>query len=425
MGMRVNVIGAGVAGLSAALRLAHAGYSVRVFESTRHAGGRCRSFYDATLDAIIDNGAHLMLSGNQDIADYLALCGAGNEVRRAASARFDFFDVATDRRWVVDLGAAGPLSLVMWLFDKSRRPPGGGAWSLLKDFYALKTARGRVVSQCVGNSPVFATFWQPLCVAVLNTPAHEAAASLLWRALAETALRGGAFARPLSTPHGLSAALVDPALNTLQGMGVEIHFNTPLQALGFDTGRVRSLTFAKAVDVLGARDQVVLAVPHFAVESLMPEVSVPQQSHSILNVHFRLPDGFRAPGAITGLIHAPVHWVFVRGSIVSVTLSVADDWMARDAEGIAREIWPCVARALGVPSFDRLPSYRVIKERRATFAQTPNAESRRPCVHTAYENLFVAGDWTRTGLPATIEGAIRSGRLAAQAVRCRAVPGAT
>ena len=163
---------------------------------------------------------------------------------------------------------------------------------------------------------------------------------------------------------------------------------------------------------LGAGDLVVLAVPHFAAGELLPGLNAPRESRAILNVHYQLPQAIDAPQMI-GLIHSDAQWVFVRGAMVSVTVSAADAWMDRDADEIAISLWPDVAKALGIAV--EVPPYRVIKERRATFAQTPDALDLRPKTHTVYINLFLAGDWTATGLPATIEGAIKSGRVAAQA----------
>ncbi len=105
--------------------------------------------------------------------------------------------------------------------------------------------------------------------------------------------------------------------------------------------------------------------------------------------------------------------MFTRGNIVSVTVSAADRLARRKAEDIARILWPEAAEALEMPP-EPLPPFRVIRERRATFAATPAELARRPGPRTGLANLFLAGDWTDTGLPATIEGAARSGERAAR-----------
>jgi predicted NAD/FAD-dependent oxidoreductase len=108
-------------------------------------------------------------------------------------------------------------------------------------------------------------------------------------------------------------------------------------------------------------------------------------------------------------------WLFLRGEIASVTISAAEEHVDTPAEALAPRIWADVARALDRPDAP-MPPVRIVKEKRATFAQTPESLDLRPGAPTFYRNLFLAGDWTDTGLPATIEGAVRSGLRAAEAV---------
>lgn len=416
----VHVIGAGLAGLSAAVRLAKAGVKVTIFEAAPHAGGRCRSLSDPVLEAVIDNGRHLMLSGNVEALAYLDLIGAAGEVMTQPRAAFDFFNVQSSARWTVDFGAGqGRLGLLKSLMRKGSRPPGVSAATLLNDMRTLKRAGDRegtgTVEACVGASSAYDVFWRPLAVSVLNTPPEAASAQLLYTVLAETVMKGGAFARPLLTRSGLGAALINPALATLERLGASLRLGTRVKGLDFDGGRVAGLALANGAEVLGLSDAVIVAVPHFAVTQFLTDVTPPIESHAILNVHYRLPEGCTAP-PIVGLIGGQAEWVFVRGSIASITVSVADAWMDKDTDAIAHALWPEAARALGLGGDAPTPPFRVIKERRATFAQTPASLALRPGVDSAYENVFLAGDWIETGLPATIEGAVKSGRMAAQAV---------
>ena len=162
-------------------------------------------------------------------------------------------------------------------------------------------------------------------------------------------------------------------------------------------------------------DRVILAVPPTMAVSLIPGLEAPLASRAILNVHFRLDDAPELPeGApYLGLVGGVAQWLFVRGDVAAVTVSAADDLIDDPAEALANRAWRDVARALDLdPS--AVPPYRVVKERRATFAQIPTEVSRRPGASTEFTNLFLAGDWTNTGLPATIEGAVRSGNRAAR-----------
>jgi len=416
---RVHVIGAGLAGLSAAVRLAHAGLNVSVHETAKHAGGRCRSFFDDALDATIDNGTHLLLSGNREVLDYVDLIGGTGALHHAPRAAFDFKDVSSGAQWRVDLGASGSGSLIRWLMDAKRQPPGLKPLALLRDLWALRGADDQSVAACVDpTSRLFETFWRPMCLAVLNGEPHESAARLLWAMLRASVLKGGAFAKPVFAPHGLGTALIDPALDMLNAHGVDVHFArriTSLDAEGLDNqgARIGAISFANAAEVLAVTDAVILAVPHQNVSDLIDGIDAPKGSKAILNVHYRIAHAVDAPRML-GVVGGEIEWLFQRGDIVSVTVSGANAWMDKDTDAIAHALWPEVAKALGQDG--DIPPYRVIKERRATFAASPASLAHRPATRTHVNNLYLAGDWTDTGLPATLESAVKSGRLAAQAV---------
>jgi hypothetical protein len=116
-----------------------------------------------------------------------------------------------------------------------------------------------------------------------------------------------------------------------------------------------------------------------------------------------------------GLVGSWADWLFLRGDVVSLTVSAARALAGESSDAIGARLWRDTARALGLPPEPR-PPLRVIKERRATFAQTPAALARRPPAKTRWRNLLLAGDWTDTGYPATIESAVRSGRAAARLI---------
>jgi len=157
----------------------------------------------------------------------------------------------------------------------------------------------------------------------------------------------------------------------------------------------------------------VLAVPAWVAASLVPELTVPDDHRSILNAHFAVAPPPGAP-AMLGLTNATSEWIFTHPDRISVTISGADRLIDEDREALARMIWAEVAQALGMTG--DMPRWQIVKEKRATFAATPEQDARRPHTKTRWRNLFLAGDWVQNGLPATIEGAIRSGDSAARLV---------
>ncbi len=131
-----------------------------------------------------------------------------------------------------------------------------------------------------------------------------------------------------------------------------------------------------------------------------------------MNLHYRMTAPPGAAGFV-GLLGGTAEWVFVKPGVVSVTISAANRLVDRPASDLAATVWPEVCAALGIAQ--PMPAWRVVKEKRATFAATPRENRKRPGARTGLANLALAGDWTDTGLPATIEGAIRSGQTAAAA----------
>lgn len=410
---KVHVVGAGVAGLAAAVRLATAGVRVALHEGAGHGGGRCRSFHDEVLDRTIDNGNHLLLSGNTAVASFLAETGAVDALAGPNKAAFAFADLGTGARWTLRPNAG---RLPWWIFSATRRAPGTRA----RDYLAgLKLARAgdATISQCLdATRPAFARFWEPLVLAVLNAPPREAAARLLWPVMTEIFGRGAKAARPLVAREGLSHAFVEPALRTLERHGAEIRFNQRLRAIIRQGERATALDFTRGRVALGPEDRVVLAVPPAGAAELLPELPSPKGARAIVNAHFRVSEPLPTNLPFLGLVGATAHWLFIRDDVVSVTVSAADDLAEVENEDVARRLWADVTRALSLTA-TALPPWRVIKEKRATFAQVPAELARRAPARTPWRNLFMAGDWTDTGLPCTIEGAIRSGHRAAELAR--------
>jgi hydroxysqualene dehydroxylase len=412
----VHVIGAGLAGLSAALSLSAAGRSVVVHEAGPAAGGRCRSYFDKELGLQIDNGNHLLLSGNAAAKAYIAEIGAGEAFSTPPEAVFPFMDIGTGERWTVRPNRG---RLPWWSLSGSRRVPGTRLSDYLRMAAIVRIRDDTPVADSMRRGRLYWRLVEPLAVAALNTQPGEGLARLLGAVMRGTLMRGGAACRPMLPKQGLSEALIDPAVSTLRARGVDIRLNSRIAELTIEAGRVNALRGPEGPIPVGPGETVVLAVPPWIAADLLPGLVAPVAFEAILNIHFGFDAKLSGPAdeaGFIGLTSATAEWVFVKPGHVSVTISAANKMVDEPARTIALLVWPNVVDALALPADlkDTLPPYRVVKEKRATFAATAQQEKQRPGARTVLAaNVAVAGDWTDTGLPATIEGAIRSGRSAA------------
>jgi hydroxysqualene dehydroxylase len=408
-----HIIGAGVAGLSAAVELARAQYRVIVYEQTGHAGGRCRSFHDPSLDAIIDNGNHLLLSGNKSALSYLETIGALDELIGPDKAEFPFVDVKSGEHWTIELNRG---AMPWWILDKDRRVPGTKLSEYLTGLKLLSAGDRTVKQLFAGQGALYERFWDPFTVGVMNTLPEEAAARLLTPVIRETLARGADYSRPMISRRGLSFTFVDPALRWLEQHGGDVRLNCRVSGIEDDGERITAIVTGDSRETVRPGDVVVSALPAWFAAMVLGTVSAPDAFVPIANVHFRV-DGGRTPlmkHHVLGLLNSMSHWLFVRDDVASVTISAGDKAAAMNKDELLAIVWREIAPEIGQDP-DQLPRRtRVLTERRATFKGTVEQLAKRPQVPTKWRNLVLAGDWVDNGLPSTIEGSIRSGQTAAR-----------
>ncbi len=403
----VHIIGAGLAGLAAAVRLADSGRRIIVHEATNQPGGRCRSYYDQQTGMVIDNGTHLVLSGNRAVLDYARTTGGAATLDEMPSD-FAFIDLADGVRWMLRLNSG---MFPWWVFNRNARVPGTRPLDYLplaRLIWASEDKPLREVIDCGG--PLYQRLLEPFFLAALNIKPRDGSAKLASALVRETLALGGQACHPLIAREGIGKAFVEPAIAWLQARGVTVALEHPLHELRFDGGRVSDLVFAGKTVPLGSDDRIILAVPSYAAQNLLPGLNAPSSFRGIVNAHFRIDPPSTAPTLI-GLVNAMSEWIFAFPGRIAVTISDAGEWFDTPREQLARDIWREVAEVLKLPS--GLPPWQLVRERRATFAATPEENARRPGPVTQWNNLLLAGDWTDTGLPATLEGAVRSGNRAA------------
>jgi len=399
---RTHIVGAGIAGLSAALAVTEDGGEAVLYEAAPHAGGRCRTLQPAGGFAH-DNGTHVLFTANGRALSLLKTVGARERWFEPEPKGLPLYDARTGQMRRVGLS---PWS---WLLP-SRRPQGLALVDLARILRLVFASKECPVASIIGKRPIMDSLIEPLTVAVLNTPPSQASAQRLACALRQL-IRPGA-GHLLVARNGLSEDLIEPAVATLQARGAAVLTGQRLRMLLAANGRVIGLALSDRTVMLGPDDRVILALPPYEVERLLPDLSVPTRFEPIVNVHYRMR-GLERPRFV-GFTGALAQWALIRPDHVSVTVSAADAVVDQDGAAVAARIWREIApalHALGLEaSLDRQPETRVVKEKRATIRQAAETLPQPPVRPLA--NLALAGDWIGS-LPATIESAVMAGEHAA------------
>ncbi|MFV5212848.1 hydroxysqualene dehydroxylase HpnE [Azonexus caeni] len=402
--MKVAVVGAGWAGLAAAVDLTRRGAAVTLYEAGRVAGGRGRS---VNIDGrTLDNGQHLLLGAYRETLALMRLVGADPDAlferRPLQVVDRDGFRLALPS-WPAPLNVAWGLltAATVDLPEKLKT----ALWMQHVKWRGFRLTRDESVADwldAAGQTGVLRKkLWEPLCLAALNTPAERASAQLFANVLRDS----------LGSPHRADTDLLlprlpfgellpEPACRWLTANGATLRFSH----------RVRSVTDA-CVDG-EAYDAVVVAVAPQHLQALLPEADACFEYEPIATVYLQFAANTRLPFPLLHLGGATGAWAIDRGhGLFGCAISGHGDWEARSDEALAGEI----ETALGLGPADWR---RVIREKRATFASRP--QQARPSHITADPRLILAGDYTWADYPATLEGAVRSGRRAASEVLARA-----
>ncbi|MGO4869822.1 MAG: FAD-dependent oxidoreductase [Roseiarcus sp.] len=406
----VHVIGAGFSGLSAAVHLAATpDANIVVHEGAAQAGGRRRSFFDGATGMTIDSGLDFVLSSWRSALAVIEAIGARAQWREVASNGIAFADMASGERWTLRPNG-GPVP--WWIFDSRRRAP----QTRLKDYWPAARL-GRAPASALlrdyapSRGPAAERLWRPFALAALNTDLDRASARLAGAALREMRFGG---ARPLMPTHGLARAFVEPAVKALRRRGVAIRFERRLAALDLSGERVAGLEFEYDRVDLAPGDAVILATPPRTAAVLAPGLSAPQEFDGAIFAHFAISPPPDAP-PILGAVNGAFHWMFCGDGRISVAINEAGALMEAPRETLAADLWRDVAALTGLS--DATPAWRVVKQKRATFAATPREDALRPSCETQWRNLFLAGAYVQNGLPDTLESAARSGAVAAERAR--------
>lgn len=431
MAKRIIIVGAGAAGLAAAVSLASKGVETVVFESKSFPGGRMFSFRDESTGSTVDNGQHLMTGFYYHTLKLLELIGSSDHTARQRSLSVDFLKKGGECTHFKCANLTGPLHFLSGLFRYKDFPK--------KDIWGLIVAAGKLrknldprlsaldfLKVLRQSDESIRLFFRPLALATLNADLEQISGRLFQKVL-HTILKAPAADSALIFPTvGLSDFLAVPAMKYIEGNGGEVRLGTPISSAQFISDKIISVTDCK--NGQHRADGFIFALPPYALARILPrgEMSgLEDWRYSPIvsvNIWYDRPVVGRM---MTGFLGSRFHWCFDRAEIAGagrkhafVTLLIS---AAYHEAGMPKEKLVEIAR-------DEMKSYfepartasvihaQVIKEHRATVVITPNHADKRPHAGTKWRNLMLAGDWTETELPATIESAVKSGFIAAELV---------
>ena len=410
---KAHIVGAGVSGLTAAVRMAEAGgFDVTLHERADRAGGKRRSVYDSAAGLEYEGNVGFALAGWRAFGGMLDTLEAADRWRVAAQSELAFVDLASNERWTL---SPNPGPLPWWPMSARRRAPRTAAPDYLQLARLAFAPRSATLAAYAPREGAAAErLWRPLSLACLNIDPARASARLAGAQCLSLLRAGEAGARLRLPLQDFSRGFVGPALKYLRRKQATIRFDREVIGLDFAPGRVAAIEFENDRVDLGEGDVVILATPPDVAQALAPGLVSPQEFTASLTVHYYAAPASAEPFA-TGVVNGAFHWLFRAPDRVSVVVRDAGAWMEAPREAVAAEFWPSVAALAGLP--DAMPPWRLIRQKRASFAATPEQDALRPACRTAWSNLTLAGSYVANGLPGTLEASVRSGELAAATAR--------
>jgi zeta-carotene desaturase len=453
----VIIFGGGLSGLSAAVELSAAGRKVLLLEQNQYCGGRTHSFFDSITGDPVDNGQHLMMGCYHATRRYLRLLGTEHLAHLQPKLRIEFLQPSQHPSRFVCSNLLAPFHLLVGLIGFTVIPFNDrlGMLRVAKEILYTSPSKEKELDRLtvnewmvtLGQSDISRKYlWDIITIGALNNHPQNVSALMLFRVLRAAFLGKRENSSLLIPKAGLSELFVNPAIRFIEAHGGNVLTSVGVESLVMDGSRIKSVLTPDGIELRAK--SFVSAVPWYVFEKLLPNsnlntgISPPIRerkrgdlehsfhSSPIISIHLWF-DRKVTDLDFAALLETRIQWFFNKTQLLkidkdkdgqtsrqylSLVISGAQEFVEMSKEelvAIAMEDLRCV---LPDAKDANVVHSLVIKEKRATFLPKPGFETLRPDSRTEYENLFLAGDWTATGYPATIEGAVMSGRKAADLV---------
>jgi len=418
------IIGGGIAGLASAAFLTKQKIKVTLFESSPKLGGRAYSFTDKKSNDIVDNGQHILMGCYSDTINFLKLIGADKNFIYQKRLKINFLKPGNELVSLKSISSLYPFNLLLALL-KFNAISYKERLSIINFILKLpflshqklitKSVRDWLI-QSYQSEDTISTLWEVIAIGALNTNIDRASA-LMFREILIKIFFNGNFASTIILPkYGLSESYIENAKIFIEVNGGNINLSSPVKELVISDDR---LTEVKTTEESYRNfDYVLSAIPYNTLTAIYPDLfndeKIEFEYSTILNVHIWLKSN-PLKDDFYGLISSPVHWIFNKKSRINLVISDADYLNDKSSEEIYNMCVDELIKYTEIKESDIL-DYKVLKEKRATFIPSNKIIYSRPSSKTKISNLFLAGDWTDTGLPSTIESAVKSGRIAAELI---------
>ncbi len=433
---KVLIIGGGVAGLSAAVHAIENGLLPIIVEKNRYLGGRVRSLEASDIEKTIDNGQHVLSAAYEETRQLLQKIGSLKKI--FFQKNFQALYAKSGQQFLFFRAASlpAPFHFFLPLFTQRSftRIQLKDFWNFWKKSISVSSDRLKKMTiahwldECQQTQDIREFLWRPLSLSILNTPLESGSAYLLLKALQRSFL--GSYRKAgLGIPQTwLSEIFADPAEKFITQAGGEIFYLHPVQEIQeISYHKWRVLTPKKTFEV----PWVISAIPPHGLSGIIANSGLPELSllkrnldsfeyHPIITINIFCQKSLKFDFPIL-LISSPIHWIFPHpqsATSYAVVISAAEQWVNSDREEIIEMVVKEFKKYFGIDlqKDNQLLTYKIVKEKRATIAQTPHSLAWRPATRTELRHFYLAGDWTATGLPATIEGAVLSGKKAVEAI---------
>ena len=427
----VVIIGGGWAGLAAALELTNHGVPVRLFESSPQLGGRARNapFKEQT----VDNGQHLLIGAYHEILQLLGRIGTDeSEVLLRKRLHLKVFD----GDGTLDMHAPSlpaPLHLA-WaqlsaggLGLRERLLAISMSLRLLLSGFALQQdiSVKELLQHYSQSENIIKRLWEPLCIATLNTPITKASAQVFLRVLRDSFTRSSSDADLLIPKVALGDLFPSRAASYLQQHGADIRLRQRVEGLRITNKKLtgiiidgKEISCGNAIIATAPRAASRLLKEHAELSEIHHKISQ-LESQPIITVYLQYHSQHRLEEPMLGMCGTVSQWLFDRShcgnpGLISVVVSAEGKHEGWDNQTLTQHIIQELTQQF--PDWPRPVSTRVIREKYATFECRVGIEALRPDNVTPVDGLWLAGDYTATGYPATLEGAVRSGMKCARMI---------